>query len=130
MMFWNPDVAPFNWFSRVLLKFMFPQTRLLFQPPPTEMLSMLPALPIVTALPPPMLYSTSSPMTLPEDDALIGSAAKAAAQARLQTSPIAQGVSFMSCSDREFIGSPCCRERSAHAAHSRSTGARVPRHTR
>lgn len=55
MMFWNPEVAPFNWFCRVLLMLMFPQTRLLFQPPPTEILSMLPALPIVTAFPPPML---------------------------------------------------------------------------
>ncbi|KUR42662.1 hypothetical protein ALQ00_200023 [Pseudomonas syringae pv. tomato] len=50
---------------------MFPQTRLLFQPPPMLMLSMLPALPMVTALPPPTLYSTSSPMTLPEELAFI-----------------------------------------------------------
>ncbi|KPB67328.1 Unknown protein sequence [Pseudomonas savastanoi pv. phaseolicola] len=34
---------------------MFPQTRLLFQPPPMLMLSIFPAVPIVTALPPPTL---------------------------------------------------------------------------
>src|SRR5450830_380729 len=44
---------------------MFPHMRLLFQPTPTPMLRMLPARPMDTALPPPMRYSTSSPMTLP-----------------------------------------------------------------
>src|SRR5690606_12301217 len=44
---------------------MSPQIRLLFQPMPTPMLRIRPTGPIETALPPPMLYSTSSPMTLP-----------------------------------------------------------------
>ncbi|MNF78960.1 hypothetical protein D3C84_611620 [compost metagenome] len=130
-MFWKPWVAPLSWFSRVLLMFMFPQMRLFCQPAPTEMLSMLPALPMVTALPPPMLYSTSSPMTLPADSTLIGSAAMAIALLRPKASPHAQVRVFMMCSSRlGVIGSPRCRGRSGRVVCSRNRGARAPRRSR
>ena len=55
MMFWKPCVAPLSWFSRVVLRFMFPHIMSLFQPKPTPIESIWPALPMLTALPPPML---------------------------------------------------------------------------
>src|SRR5450830_319478 len=66
---------------------MFPHIRLLFQPTPTPTLCMLPARPMDTALPPPMLYSTSSPMTLPEPPKLDAKAREETLQrAALKTS--------------------------------------------
>jgi hypothetical protein len=56
---------------------------------------MLPALPIVTALPPPMLYNTLSPMTLPEEETLIGSAENASVLLRQQASPIVKALNVM-----------------------------------
>ncbi len=65
MMFWNPLVSPLSWFWIVVLMLMSPQMRLLFQPTPTP-IERMPAAPLIeTALPPPMEYMTSSPMTLP-----------------------------------------------------------------
>lgn len=65
MMFWKPLVTPLSWFWMVVLRFMSPQIRLLFHPAPTPM-ERMPAAPLIdTALPPPIEYMTSSPMTLP-----------------------------------------------------------------
>ena len=55
MIVWKPLVMPLSWFCSVVVMLMSPQIRLLFQPTPTPMLCMLPAPPIDTARPPPML---------------------------------------------------------------------------
>ena len=65
MMFWKPLVRPLSWFLIVVLMLMSPQIRLLFQPTPTPIERMPAALLIDTALPPPIEYMTSSPITLP-----------------------------------------------------------------
>ena len=65
MMFWKPLVRPLSWFLIVVLMLMSPQIKLLFQPTPTPIERMPAALLIDTALPPPIEYMTSSPITLP-----------------------------------------------------------------
>ncbi|RML44704.1 hypothetical protein ALQ95_200125 [Pseudomonas syringae pv. ribicola] len=109
---------------------MFPQTRLLFQPPPMLMLSMFPALPMVTALPPPTLYKTSSPMTLPDELALIpGVSARALWTVRALINVIVN----MAAARRMIevlliiIESPYCQEKFVLAACSRNRVAIAPR---
>ena len=65
MIVWKPLVMPLSWFCSVVVMLMSPQIKLLFQPMPTPRCCIWPTGPIDTARPPPMLYSTSSPMTLP-----------------------------------------------------------------
>ncbi|RMQ47467.1 hypothetical protein ALQ02_102369 [Pseudomonas savastanoi pv. phaseolicola] len=111
---------------------MFPHTRLLFQPPPMLMLSMFPALPMVTALPPPTLYKTSSPMTLPDELALIpGVSARALWTVRALINVI---VNMAARRIIEvlliIIESPYCQEKFVLAACSRNRVAIAPRHNR
>ena len=65
MICWKPLVMPLSWFFNVVWMLMSPQIKLLFQPTPTPRERMPAARPIDTALPPPIEYMTSSPMTLP-----------------------------------------------------------------
>ncbi|RMV89675.1 hypothetical protein ALP04_102569 [Pseudomonas amygdali pv. sesami] len=108
---------------------MFPQTTLLFQPPPMLMLSMFPALPMVTALPPPTLYNTSSPMTLPDELALIpGVSARALFTVRaLMIAIVSMAAQRMIEVLLIIIESPYCQERFVLAACSRNRVAIAPR---
>lgn len=65
MICWKPFVMPLSWLRSVVWMLMSPQIRLLFHPKPTPMERMPAARPMDTALPPPIEYMTSSPMTGP-----------------------------------------------------------------